>query len=92
MKPQKETQPRHKASGLSVSLRVCLTRPLLAGFPFRQHTAAQDFCARNGIALQIFTVSEEVQRAHLNDIGDFLDEHEGDRVRAEYVPGIKKAV
>ena len=60
--------------------------------PHAAQQAAVDFCVRNGIALQIFSVSEEVQRAHLNDIGDFLAAHEGERVRPEYVPGLKKAV
>ena len=60
--------------------------------PQSAQQAAIDFCARNGIALQIFTVSEEVQRAHLNDIGDFLNEQEGKQVRAEYVPGIRRAI
>jgi len=60
--------------------------------PQSAQQAAQNFCALNGIALQIFTVPPEVIRAHLNDIGDFLDEHEGERVRAEYVPGIRRAI
>ncbi len=60
--------------------------------PHAAQQAAQEFCAHNGIALQIFTVPPEVIRAHLNDIGDFLAENDGKRVRAEYMPGIKKAV
>ena len=60
--------------------------------PRSAQQAAINFCARNGIALQIFTVPEEVQRAHLNDIGDFLADHAVEKVRAEYVPGIKRAV
>jgi len=60
--------------------------------PHAAQQAAQEFCAHNGIALQIFTVSPEIIRAHLNDIGDFLTAHEGERVRPEYVAGIKKAV
>ncbi len=60
--------------------------------PRSAQQAAQEFCQLNGISLQIFTVPPEVIRAHLNDIGDFLNEHEGEQVRAEYVPGIRKAV
>jgi len=52
--------------------------------PHSAQQAAMEFCARNGIALQIFTVPEEVQRAHLNDIQDFLTEHEGQKVKAEW--------
>lgn len=60
--------------------------------PHAAQQAAQEFCALNGISLQIFTVPPEVVRAHLNDIGDFLEENEGKQVRAEYVPGMRKAV
>lgn len=60
--------------------------------PHSAQQAAQDFCALNGISLQIFTVPPEVIRAHLADIGDFLADHEGEKVRAEYVPGIRKAI
>lgn len=59
--------------------------------PHSAQQAAQDFCALNGISLQIFTVPPEVVRAHMNDIGDFLAEHEGERVRAEY-QGMRKAI
>lgn len=45
---------------------------------------AHEFCTRNGIALQIFTVSAEVQRAHLNDICDFMDEHAGKQIKPQY--------
>lgn len=65
---------------------------LVAIDPHMAQQVAADFCARNGIALHIFTVSEEVQRAHVNDIDDFLKEHEGEHVPAQYVAGIKRAV
>ena len=53
--------------------------------PRSAQQAALDFCALNGIALQIFTVSEKVQRAHMNDIGDFLAENEGKRIKPPYI-------
>lgn len=59
--------------------------------PNSAQQAAVEFCARNGIALQIFTVSEEVQHAHVNDIGDFLREHEGEQVNAVLPERLKKA-
>jgi hypothetical protein len=52
--------------------------------PHDAQREAYEFCARNGIALQIFTVSAEVQRAHLNDICDFMDEHARREIKPQY--------
>jgi hypothetical protein len=45
--------------------------------------AAVDFCACNGIALQVFSIPDEVQLAHAADIQDFLNDQAGKRIVAE---------
>ena len=65
---------------------------LMALDPHMARREAEEFCALNGISLRIFTVSPEVIRAHLNDIGDYLEEHAGAHVTPEYLPNIRRAV
>lgn len=58
--------------------------------PQSAQRSAQEFCTLNGIALQIFTVSPEVVRAHLNDIGDFFQEKD-EQVRPAFPSGLRRA-
>lgn len=60
--------------------------------PYSAQQSAECFCALNGISLNEFTVPAEVKQAHLADIGDFVEEHMGRRVKPEYIPSIRKAI
>lgn len=59
--------------------------------PHAAQQSAQDFCALNGIALQIFTVAPEIIQAHLNDIGDFLTAQDSQHVRPAFPDGLRRA-
>ena len=60
--------------------------------PYAAQTAAKEFCARNNMSLTNCPVTPEVKQAHLDDIGAFIAQHEGERVKPEYMPKIRLAV
>lgn len=60
--------------------------------PYSAQRAAVDFCALNGIALQVFTVAPDVIQQHLADISEFLDEHAGTPIKAQFPASMRRAV